>query len=190
MRRLSGRGHLAVAAFYLVAGALLWWPLPLHLTTHVPGSPTWAFDEYTFLWNLWWFKAALLRFGTNPLHSDFIFHPLGIDLVLYTYNLGNALLAFPLLDVLGPVLTSNLFLLGMTALSGWGTFLLVRWLLATEGPGLPSPTATPHPRPLPSWPRREPGRSTRSAPTVPSTPRSATTTSRAPAFSRFSPSSS
>ncbi|HBY95116.1 MAG TPA: hypothetical protein DEP84_14355, partial [Chloroflexi bacterium] len=146
MRRLSGRGHLAVAAFYLVAGALLWWPLPLHLTTHVPGSPTWAFDEYTFIWNLWWFKAALLRFGTNPLHSDFIFHPLGIDLVLYTYNLGNALLAFPLLDVLGPVLTSNLFLLGMTALSGWGTFLLVRWLLATEGPGLTlPPTATPHP---------------------------------------------
>ncbi|HYN87249.1 MAG TPA: interleukin-like EMT inducer domain-containing protein, partial [Ardenticatenaceae bacterium] len=136
MRRLPARAHLAVALFYFVGGALLWWPLPLHLTTHVPGSATWAFDEYTFIWNLWWFKAALLRFGTNPLHSDFIFHPLGIDLVLYTYNLFNALVAFPILDLLGLILTSNLLLLGMTALSGWGTFLLVRWLLSYEMSGV------------------------------------------------------
>lgn len=132
MRRLSGLGHLAVAVFYLLGGALFWWPLPLRLTTHVPGSNTWAFDEYTFVWNLWWFKAALLRFETNPLHTDFIFHPLGIDLVLYTYTLLNALLAFPLTDLLGLVLTNNLILLAMTALSGWGTFLLVRWLLLRE----------------------------------------------------------
>lgn len=147
MQRLSGRDHLAVAAFYLIGGALLRWPLPLHLTTHVPGSATWAFDEYTFIWNLWWFKAALLRFGTNPLHSDFIFHPLGIELVLYTYNLFNALLAFPLLDLLGLPLTSNLILLGMTALSGWGIFLLVRWLLIGPWSGdLPRSWANTGPR--------------------------------------------
>lgn len=122
--------HLLPTLLYLLLALLVWWPLPAHLTTHVPGSLTWAFDEYTFVWNLWWFRHALLDLGTHPLHSDFIFHPLGIDLVLYTYNLCNALLALPLLDWLGPVLTSNLLLIGMSVLSGWGTWLLVRWLLA------------------------------------------------------------
>ena len=123
------RRPLGVAALYLLLALLLWWPLPLHLTTHVPGSNTWAFDEYTFVWNLWWFRHSLLDLGVNPLHSDFIFYPLGIDLVLYTYNILNAAVALPLLDWLGPVLSSNLILIGMTVLSGWGTWLLVRWLL-------------------------------------------------------------
>ena len=108
---------------------MLWWPLPIRLTTHVPGSETWAFDEYTFVWNLWWFRHSLLDLGSNPLHSDWLFYPLGIDLVLYTYNIFNAAFALPLLDWLGPVLTSNLLLLAMTVLSGWGGWLLVRWLL-------------------------------------------------------------
>ncbi|MGB0386819.1 MAG: interleukin-like EMT inducer domain-containing protein [Ardenticatenaceae bacterium] len=126
----SVRSHLLVAGLYFVLALLLWWPLPEKIMTHVPGSDTWAFDEYTFVWNIWWFRHALLDLGVNPLHSDYIFHPLGIDLVLYTYNILNALIALPLLDWLGPVLTSNLILIGMTVLSGWGTWLLVRWLLA------------------------------------------------------------
>ncbi len=125
-----GRGHVIVAALYALLGLLLWWPLPAHLLTHVPGSETWAFDEYTFVWNIWWLRHALLDLGTNPLHSDYLFYPLGIDLVLYTYNILNAAVALPLLDWLGPVLASNLILVGMTVLSGWGTWLLVRWLLA------------------------------------------------------------
>jgi hypothetical protein len=130
MRLSRVRGHLLVAALYFVMALLLWWPLPLRILTHVPGSDTWAFDEYTFVWNLWWFRHALLDLGSNPLHSDYIFYPLGIDLILYTYNILNAAIALPLLDWLGPVLASNLILIGMTVLSGWGTWLLVRWLLA------------------------------------------------------------
>lgn len=127
---LSFRHHFLVASLYLLLALLMWWPLPLHLTTHVPGSETWAFDEYTFVWNIWWFRHALLDLGVNPLHSDYLFYPLGIDLILYTYNIFNAMLGLPLLDWFGPVLTSNLILIAMTVLSGWGTWLLVRWLLA------------------------------------------------------------
>ncbi len=127
------RAHITVLLLYTLLALLLWYPLPLHLTTHVPGSETWAFDEYTFVWNLWWFRHALMT-GQNPLHSDFIFHPLGIDLVLYTYNAFNAAFALPLLPFLGAVLTSNLILIGMSILSGWGTWLLCRWLFARTLP--------------------------------------------------------
>ncbi|MBA3534417.1 MAG: hypothetical protein H0T73_21050, partial [Ardenticatenales bacterium] len=129
MKNSRWRGHGLVVALYFIVALLWWWPLPARILTHVPGSATWAFDEYTFVWNLWWFRHALVDLGVNPLHSDYIFHPLGIDLVLYTYNLFNALVALPLLDWLGPILTSNLILLGMTVLSGWGGWLLMRWLL-------------------------------------------------------------
>src|SRR5688500_5474746 len=124
---LGKRAHVGVLLIYTLLACLLWYPLPLHLTTHVPGSETWAFDEYTFVWHLWWFREALLS-GQDPLHSDLIFHPLGIDLVLYTYNAFNAAFALPLIPFLGPVLSSNLILIGMSVLSAWGTWLLCRWL--------------------------------------------------------------
>lgn len=135
------RAHLTVLSIYTLLALVLWYPLPFHLTTHVPGSETWAFDEYTFVWNLWWFRHALMT-GQNPLHSDFIFHPLGIDLVLYTYNAFNAAFALPLIPFLGTVLTSNLILIGMSILSGWGTWLLCRWLFART---IPEQVAT-HPQ--------------------------------------------
>ena len=66
------------------------YPLITHFATHVPGSETWAFDEYTFVYNLWWFKHATLDLGVNPLYSNQIWVPVGINFVLYTYTLFNA----------------------------------------------------------------------------------------------------
>ena len=114
---------------YALLAILLSWPLPLHFNTQLPGSPTWAFDESTFVWNLWYFRHALLDLHTNPLHTNLIFYPLGIDLILYTYNLYNALVALPLEMVLGLPATSNVLFLLSTVLSGYGTFLLVNHLL-------------------------------------------------------------
>jgi hypothetical protein len=99
MSRVSRRRipiHLAVLALYAVLALVLTWPLVRHLGTHVPGSYTWAFDEYTFLWNTWWFRYALFDLGQDPLFSTHTFYPLGISLVFYTYNLFNAIISLPL----------------------------------------------------------------------------------------------
>ena len=50
------RHHLGVLLLYLILALGLTYPLVLQLSSHVPGSATWAFDEYTFVWNNWWFK--------------------------------------------------------------------------------------------------------------------------------------
>ncbi len=111
------------------------------ITTRVPGTPTWAFDESTFLWNIWYFQHALLHLATNPLHSDLIWHPLGIDLILYTYNILNALLAAPFYWATGNIaLASNLVLVLHTTLSGYGVFLLLLYLLR---PRVPKEGASP-----------------------------------------------
>jgi hypothetical protein len=124
------RASFFVVALYLVLAMGLTWPLAIHLTTHIPGSAVWAFDESTFVWNMWWFKFSLLSLHQSPLHTNYIFYPLGIDLVLYTYNFFNAMLGLPLQMLLPLPLASNLVILFAYGMSGYGTYLLVLYLLA------------------------------------------------------------
>jgi hypothetical protein len=132
LRRIAGSIHIQAMALYLLATLVLTWPLASRFATHVPGTDIWAFDEYTFVWNLWWFKFSLLDLGTNPLHSSYTFFPVGISLVLYTYNLFNALLGLPLQMAFDVVVTSNLMFIASFVLAAYGTFLLIRYLLRTK----------------------------------------------------------
>ncbi|MGC8837574.1 MAG: interleukin-like EMT inducer domain-containing protein [Anaerolineae bacterium] len=125
----KGRKDLLALALLGALAVVLSYPLPLHFTTHVPGSPTWAFDEFTFVYNLWWFKHAALDLHANPLYTDYIFYPLGTSFVLYTYVLYHALVSLPLQPFLPLPAVSNLLLLLTTVLSGYGTYLLVTYLL-------------------------------------------------------------
>ena len=121
--------HIAVVAAYAALAVVCTWPLVAQLGTHVPGSATWAFDEYTFLWNSWWLRYSALDLGQSPLVSTHTFYPLGISLALYTYNLFNALVSLPLQPFLSLPAISNLTFLFATVLSAYGTFLLTRYLL-------------------------------------------------------------
>jgi hypothetical protein len=132
MTKTAAKIHLLIIGLYLVLSLVLTYPLPLHFTTHVPGSATWAFDEYTFLWNMWWFKYSIFDLQTNPLYSSFMFYPLGISLVLYTYHLHNALLSVPLQPFLSLATINNILLIGSLTLSGYGTFLLLEYLLTNR----------------------------------------------------------
>ena len=125
------RAHLLAITLYTLLAVVLTWPLVLRITTHIPGSAAWAFDESTFVWNMWWFKFSLLDLGHSPLHTGYIFYPLGIDLVLYTFNFFNALLGLPLQMILPLPLASNLVILFAYVTSGYGAYLLVVYLLAT-----------------------------------------------------------
>lgn len=121
--------HSLVIALYAALTLILTYPLVTHFTTHVPGTDIWAFDEYTFVWNLWWFKHSLLNLHSNPLFSSYIFYPLGISLVLYTYNIFNALMSLPLQPFLSLPTISNLLVVFAFTFSGYGTYLLLRYLL-------------------------------------------------------------
>lgn len=129
--------HPLILGLYTLLTVVLTWPLVTHLTTHVPGVAQWAFDESTFLWNVWYFKHTLVDQLTSPLHSELIWYPLGIDLILYTYNFFHALLAQPAMLAVNLPFGSNVALLVSTILSGYGTFLLVRYLLGRGWSGVP-----------------------------------------------------
>ncbi len=124
--------HPSALTIFTILTLLLSWPLPVRMVSWVPGVAQWAFDESTFLWNIWYFKHSLIDNLSTPLHSDLIYYPLGIDLILYTYNFFNVLIAQPLHAAIGLVFASNVTILLSTVLSGYGTFLLVRYLLIRD----------------------------------------------------------
>jgi hypothetical protein len=130
----ANRRHFGTLGVYTVLSLLLSWPLLRQITTHVPGIAQWAFDESTFIWNIWYFKQALVDQLRSPLHTELIWYPLGIDLVLYTYNVYHALVAQPLALAVNLPFGSNVVLLMSTVLSGYGTFLLVSYLLWRQEP--------------------------------------------------------
>jgi hypothetical protein len=121
--------HFIILALYLIIALVMTLPLALQFTDHIPGSETWAFDEYTFVWNFWWFKHAVFDLGVIPLHTNFIFYPIGSSLVLYTFTLLNAILAIPIEFVFGYPAAINSLLLFSFVASAYGTFLLIFYLL-------------------------------------------------------------
>jgi hypothetical protein len=131
------RRHPIILGLYTLLTFVLTWPLAAHFATHVPGVAQWAFDESTFLWNIWYFKHTVVDQLSSPLHTELIWYPLGIDLILYTYNFFHALLAQPAMLAVNLPFGSNLALVISTILSGYGVFLLVRYLLGRGWSGLP-----------------------------------------------------
>lgn len=131
------RLHLLVLGLFTLLTFLLTWPWIAHFSSAFPGSATWAFDESTFVWNIWRFKHNLLDLQQSPLYTTDIFYPLGMSLVLYTYNFLNALIGLPLLLGISLPVASNIAVLLAYVLSGYGTYLLIRYLLADKGNSLP-----------------------------------------------------
>src|SRR5262245_55795463 len=71
------RRHHLILGLYTLLTLVLTWPLVSHFATHVPGVAQWAFDESTFLWNIWYLKQSVVDQLTSPLHTELIWYPLG-----------------------------------------------------------------------------------------------------------------
>jgi hypothetical protein len=127
--RITPRSTLAVAAGvgYAILAAVLTWPLPLYLRTHLLGSP--GGDTGVYVWNLWIFRHELLRHAHMPFSTGHVFaFSGGADFSLHNYTPVAGLLGMPFIDGLGVVGAFNLVLLLFVCSSGLATFLLARRL--------------------------------------------------------------
>jgi hypothetical protein len=123
--------HLGALSGYAAAAVGLSWPLPLHLGTHLTGSP--AGDTGVYVWNQWVFRHELLVNHSLPYFTDSIFALTGrANLSLHNYTTFQNLLALPLMDVIGTVATFNVVYLLMTVLTGYATFLLARHITGRD----------------------------------------------------------
>ena len=123
--RVPWRPHVHALAGYACVALAFAWPLPLHLATHLTGSP--AGDTGVYVWNQWVFHHELLDNRSLPYFTNSIFAFTGrANLSLHNYTTFQNLLALPLITVLGTVATFNVIYLLMTLLTAYATFLLAR----------------------------------------------------------------
>lgn len=126
MSRLDSPGlrHLAVLGFYVAVAVLMTWPAAAHLGDRVAGDPA---DNSLFVWTTWVVRQQVLS-GQSPLYTTYIYYPDGISLALHALVITKTLPGVLLQAFLSPSATLNLFLLVSMALTGYATWLLVRYL--------------------------------------------------------------
>lgn len=129
LRQRLPRPDFWVILAYTLLTLIMTWPLASRLTTHIPGSQV---DEFAFLWNPWWARHALLTLHTNPLYSDWIFYPIGVNLASYSMQWGGTLLSLPLQPLVGLVAANNLVLLSSFVIGAYGTYRLALYLLTSQ----------------------------------------------------------
>jgi hypothetical protein len=113
--------HLVVLGLMTALAGLLFlpaWRDPAHLVIGGHG------DSEQSMWFLRWLPWAVLH-GHDPLLTDHIGHPGGVNLMWNTSQPANALVAWPLTAAAGPVLAYNAMVTLALALSGWCAYLAI-----------------------------------------------------------------
>jgi hypothetical protein len=119
-RRLPS-AWVALLIYSLVAVALF-------SSTWVDPAATWIGspkDPGLFIWYLGWIPHQL-SLGQNPLFTDHLSYPLGVNLMWNTSMIFPALLLWPVTALFGPVVAYNVLITAGLALSAWFGFLAAR----------------------------------------------------------------
>ena len=130
-QRFSLESHGCVLSLYMGLTVLMTFPLVLSWRSALPAGSADIWQNY---WNFWWWKQCLLG-AQNPLHTKFLFHPFGTDLVFHTHSFFNQIIGMPVNLLFGEAAAYNFCLFFALTLSGFGTYLLVRELTFSASAG-------------------------------------------------------
>ncbi|NJN81640.1 MAG: hypothetical protein HC802_04685 [Caldilineaceae bacterium] len=119
LRTLFSNHHVVALAAYSLLTLLLTYPSAFRITSHIPG----AGDAPWFLWDLWWFKHALIDLVRSPFVTDLIYFPLRDVPVTWQTQI-NEFGSIPLQAATNVVVLYNLLFLSTFILSGYFTYLL------------------------------------------------------------------
>jgi hypothetical protein len=117
----NGFAWIALAVYSLLA-------ILLFSNTWVDPAGTWIGspkDPQLFIWYLGWLPHQLAH-GLNPLFTDYLSYPKGVNLMWNTSMIVPAILLWPVTALFGPVVSYNLLITGGIALSAWCGFLAAR----------------------------------------------------------------
>ena len=98
----------------------------------LPGS---APDAGLYVWWLQWVPHAL-QSGVNPLHTDALLHPGGINAMWNTSILLPSLLLWPVTAMAGPVVAYDVLIVAAPALSAWAACAALRRLVRHDAAAL------------------------------------------------------
>lgn len=109
---------------YVALSAVLTYPLIANITKFLPQG----YDVWWNVWWMWWIKKSLIGLHVSPFFTEYTFHPTGTSLFFDSTNLANFIAAIPLQSFLGSIAAYNLLSLLAFVLSGYGIYLLAKYL--------------------------------------------------------------
>lgn len=132
--RAAVQSSVVLFAYSLIS-VVMTWPLAANLggATLFGGR-----DENVFLWDFWWFRYSLQQLHTWPLHSDWIFYPIGTGLAFHTSTPLLSVLSIPFQNLWGLAAAYNLALLAAFIFSAFTMYLLVEYLTASRAAAFPA----------------------------------------------------
>lgn len=122
-RRPTAATALVVIAYFAL-GLVAHWPVLPGETTRIY-FPCNCGDVAQTVWFLAWVPHALLG-GHNPLYTDAMNYPVGVNLAQNTATPLLGLLATPLTETLGPVASANFWMVLAMPLSAASAFVVLR----------------------------------------------------------------
>lgn len=129
--RIIDRGSLGAAALYVALSAIFFGrELIFDLGGSYVGREA---DPSLFIWSIAWWPYAISH-RLNPILTNTIFAPGGINLAWSTTVPLASVIAWPLTAAFGPVVSYNLLALLAPAISAWAAFILCRYLTKSFWP--------------------------------------------------------
>jgi hypothetical protein len=118
---------------FLTIALVATWPLARYLTSRAPGANVWNgrviyFETPVNLWNLWWFRHALVNLHQNPFNCTYLFYPFGANLWFHTLSPLPALVGVVLQTMVGLVAAHNVLVITSIVAAGLSTAALARHL--------------------------------------------------------------
>lgn len=117
--------NFIVIIFFFILTLILTYPLVLNLNEGVISD---SGNVWQFIWNFWWFKKSLIDLQTNPFFTDYLYYPIGTNL-LFNLNMSlQSIISIPLQYFLNLFFIYNIFTISSFVLTAYGTYLLVKYL--------------------------------------------------------------
>jgi hypothetical protein len=119
------RRHAAALLGYVCVAVVFLWPVPLHLSTALPGPV--GGDTGVYVWNLWVFRHEIVEHGRYPFFTlEILSASPRVPLTLHNYTTFANLAAFPLLPLLGTIATFNALMIASGVLAAYTMFVFLR----------------------------------------------------------------
>jgi hypothetical protein len=125
--------HLAALALYCALTVAMVYPLVANLSTVTVG---WEGDNMYCIRLFWWAKHAIVDRGASPFWDPSAFYPVGHEVASGEMSAANAFLGIPFTVLWGPLVAYNLTLVITFVMTGFGTYLWIRWLTGSFAGGL------------------------------------------------------
>jgi hypothetical protein len=126
-RRAPGPALQGLLALLIYAAVFAWLAMPLIRDVRLPVIARALPDSNFYIWAFRWLPYAMSH-GLNPLYTNQILAPGGVDLAWTTPVVPVAFAMWPVTAAFGPIASYNLALLMVPPVTGWAAFIAARRL--------------------------------------------------------------